>query len=353
MDFAKIDSQYFCGVDLHSTSMYVTVLDKLGNIHYRRNLKNDFNLFKDKMKPFLPNLAIGVESTYNWYWLADGCHEANMPFYLGHALYMKAITGGKKKNDKLDSKTLANLMRTNYFPKAYPYPKEMRPTRDLLRRRNYYVSLRSSFNTHIQIIFHQHEIYDVEGPDIKKKNTRRSLIERINDPELQLSIACNLDMMDALDPIINTLEKRIRAKTRYHDHKRFAILDSTPGIGEILAWTLVYEIHDIQRFSSAKKFSSYSRTVKCDRSSNGKKTGGGNQKIGNPYLKWAIDQIIVRAQGKEPLIQTYYLQLKSKHGKRKARSIISHKFAVAIYHMLKNGQDFDVLRFVQCQKTKK
>lgn len=352
MEFAKIDNQYYCGVDLHSTTMYVTVVDKLGNIRYRRNLKNDFNLFKDKMKPFLPDLAVGVESTYNWYWLADGCHETNIPFYLGHALYMKAISGGKKKNDKLDSQTLANLMRTNYFPKAYPYPKEMRATRDLLRRRNYYVSLRASLNTHIQMIFHQHEIYNVAGPDIKKKNTRRSLIERIDDAELQLSIESNLDLMEALDPIINRLDKRIRAKAKYHNSKGFIILESTPGIGDILAWTLMYEIEDIQRFPSAKKFSSYSRTVKCDRSSNGKNTGGGNQKIGNPYLKWAIDQIIVRAQSKEQLIQLYYLQLKSKHGKRKARAIISHKFAVAIYYMLKNGQAFDAVRFVQTQKKR-
>jgi len=353
MEFAQIDSQYYCGVDLHSNSMYVTVMDKFGKILYRRNLRNDFHLFKTKMAPFLPDLAVGVESTYNWYWLADGCHQANIPFYLGHALYMKAITGGKKKNDKIDSRTLADLMRGNLFPTAYPYPKQMRSTRDLLRRRNYFVVLRAAANSHIQTIFHQLATVDIQGADVKKKNTRRTIIEKIDDPQLQLSVESDLDLMDALDPIIKQLERRIRAQAKQHDRKLFAILQTTPGIGDILALTILYEIHKIDRFPSAKNFSSYCRTVRCERSSNGKAKGGGNQKIGNPYLKWAMDQIIVRAQTKNPLIRSYYQLLKSKHGKRKARAIIGHKFAVAIYYMLKNGQGFDEKKFIQPALKKK
>jgi len=347
MEFTKIDSKYYCGVDLHSTSMYVTIVDKIGNIHYRRNMTNNFNIFKAAVEPYLPNLAVGVESTYNWYWLADGCHNSNIPFYLGHALYMKAITGGKKKNDRIDSKILADLMRGNLFPPAYAYPRQLRPTRDLLRRRNYYVALRASANTHIQTIFSQEAILEVNGPDVKRKNTRQSLIEKISDPEQQLSIECDLSLMDALDPIITGLEKRIRNQAKHHDRRAFALLETTPGIGEILALTILYEIHTIFRFQSEKKFSSYCRVVKCERKSNGKFTGGGNQKIGNPYLKWAFDQIIVRAQAKEPLIRAYYQRLKSKHGRRKAKAIIAHKFAVAIYQMLKNEQPFNVDKFVQ------
>lgn len=347
MDFARIDSKYYCGIDLHSNSMYVTVVDEIGQIHFRRNMKNDFAILQNFIEHFLPDLVIGVESTYNWYWIADGCHRSNIPFYLGHALYMKAITGGKKKNDKIDSKTLADLMRGNLFPSAYAYPKEWRSTRDLLRRRNYYVSLRASVNTHIQTIFAQEAILDVKGPDVKRKSGRRGLLEKLDDSEQQLSVECDLNLMDALDPIISQLEKRIRSQAKHHDPEVLSLLKTTPGIGDILALTILYEIHTISRFDSEKKFSSYSRVVKCDRTSGGKPSGGGNQKIGNPYLKWAFDQIIVRAQAKEPLIRNYYQRLKSKHGSRKAKAVIAHKFAVAIYHMLKTGQAFDVKKFIR------
>lgn len=347
MEFAKIDSKYYCGIDLHSRSMYATVMDKSGDIHFRRNMRNEFNIFKEFMEPFLPDLAVGVESTYNWYWLADGCHDAGIPFYLGHALYMKAISGAKKKNDRLDSKKVADLMRANLFPLAYPYPREMRPTRDLLRRRNYYVSLRAAANTHIQTVFSQEAILDVTGCDIKKKDARRFVIEKLDDPDLVLTVECDLDVMGFLDPMISKLEKRIRSQAKHHDRKAFALLQTTPGIGDILALTILYEVHKIDRFPSAQRFSSYARTVKCERTSDGKNTGGGNQKIGNPYLKWALNQIIIKAKSQSKPIKHLYERLECKYGPRKAKGIMGHKFAVSIYYMLKNGQAFDEFKFLK------
>lgn len=145
----------------------------------------------------------------------------------------------------------------------------------------------------------------------------------------------DLDLMDALDPIIARLEKRMWAQAQHHDPQALALLETLPGIGDILALTIVYEIHRIDRFASEKKFASYSRVVTCEQSSNGKTVGRGNQKIGNPDLKWAVDQIIVRAQPNQPLIKLYYQSLKAKHGPRKAKAIIGHKFATSIYDMLK------------------
>jgi len=91
------------------------------------------------IEPYRHNIAVGVESTFNWYWLRDGCKKADIPFYLGHALYMKTI----------------------HFPLAYPYPEEMRATRDLLRRRHRFVALRAEGYTHIQNTFSQQAINDI------------------------------------------------------------------------------------------------------------------------------------------------------------------------------------------------
>ena len=71
---------------------------------------------------------------FSWYWVADHCREKGIAFILGHALYMRAIHGGKAKNDKIDSNKIAVLMRGGMFPEAYVYPREMRGTRDLMRR---------------------------------------------------------------------------------------------------------------------------------------------------------------------------------------------------------------------------
>jgi len=352
MDFHKIKSEFYCGVDLHSTFLYATVVDVHGNAFLRRKIKNDFDAFCRHVQPFLPNLAVGTESTYNWYWLADGCKQKNIPFYLGHALNMKLITSAKKKNDKLDSQTQADLMRNDFFPKAYAYPLEMRAGRDLLRRRNYFVVSRAAANSHIQTIFDQQGILDISGRDVKTKTTRRSLLDILANPDIKLSVSSDLDVMDILDAVIRKQEKHIRQQAKHHNPKALEILQTVPGIGDILSLTILYEIHTISRFSSVKKFSSYSRVVKCERSSAGKRTGGGNQKIGNPYLKWTFDQIINKAQQQSEGIKKKYNRLVSKHGTRKARAIMGHKFAVAVYYMLKNNEPFDEDKFLQTNRNK-
>lgn len=346
MEYAEINTDYCCGIDLHGRTMYTCIMDKMGQICFHRNLKNDFPLFLKILHPYQGNISVGVESTYNWYWLADGCAQAEIPFYLGHALYMKAIHGGKKKNDRLDARTITDLMRSNFFPIAYAYPQHMRATRDLLRRRHRFVALRAECYTHIQNTFTQHAILDPLAEAVKKKQTRRHIPNRLDDPDLSMSVDCDLDLIEALDAIIYKIEKQLEAQAKAHDRTAYRLLRTIPGVGKMLALTILYEIHTLTRFKSASHLSSYARLVKVERTSMGKKTGDGNPKIGNPHLKWAFTEIILRAQVDSPRIKKYYEKLKCKHGPAKAKTLIAHKFAISTFHMLKHGQAFDDKRFV-------
>lgn len=350
MRFAKVDAQYYCGIDLHSRSMYVCVMDKQGEIVFHRNMPNNFDIFKKYVQPYLPGVAVGVESSCYYYWLADACHEAGIRFYLGHAYYMKSVHGGKVKNDKVDSKKIADLLRCNLLPLAYPYPKVMRPTRDLLRRRHFFMWRRASTYSHLQLTCAQHGIIDLEPKIVKDKRQRNKLLKLFDNQELRMMIALDLLFIEFLDPVIADLERHIRQQARYHNHLDYQILRSIPGVGEILSLIILYETHDIRRFKTVQRYSSYSGVVKCDRESGGKKIAAKNTKIRNPYLKWAFGEIILKAQVCEPKIARLYQRLKSKYGIGRAKSIMAHRFAVATYFMLKNKQAFDVDRFVQTAK---
>ena len=194
----------------------------------------------------------------------------------------------------------------------------------------------------------------VSSSDVKRKSSRADLPNHFDHevaplaPDIAMSVNCDIELSNALDPIINKIEKQVYARAKYHDHNALSILMTTSGIGKILAFTILYEIHTINRFPSVQNFSSYCRLVKCERTSNGKYTGGGNNKIGNPYLKWAFSEIIIHAQTHSPNIKKYYERLISKHGVGKAKSIMAHKFAVAVYFMLKNKEAFDEKRFLSC-----
>jgi transposase len=346
MNYHQIDTDYYCGIDLHSKTMYVCVMDKQGKIYLHRNMHNDFEIFKRSIQKFIPSISVGCETSGYYYWLADGCRKHDIPFFLGHAIYMKAISGKKKKNDRIDSKTITDLMRSNLLPYSFTYPPEWRHTRDLLRRRHRLVRLRAEAYTHVQATFKQQGIMEGLSKFVKKKKERRELIERFDNSDLQMTIAADLDVMDSLDPIIRQVECKIIRGAKYHDRKNFHLLLAVPGIGEIIALTLLYEIYDIKRFPTVQQFSSYAGLVKCERESAGKNTGGAKGKIRNAYLKHAFSEIILTAQVGSAKIKKYYEKIKYKHGQKKARAMIAHKFGVAIYFMLKNGEAFDEDRFV-------
>jgi hypothetical protein len=118
MHYVRISKQYYCGVDLHADVMYVCVMTKAGRTVFHHELPTDFSRLLQHLKPYLSSIAVCAESTFNWYWLADGCAKHNIPFFLGHALYINWMSGKKHKNDPVDARTIADLLRTNRFPLA-------------------------------------------------------------------------------------------------------------------------------------------------------------------------------------------------------------------------------------------
>jgi transposase len=152
MRFYNQPHRFYAGIDLHARTMHVCVLDAAGAVVLDRNLPCHFETLLKAIAPFREGIVVGVECMFGWYWLADRCAEHNIPFVVGHALYMKLIHGGMAKNDRIDADKIARLLKGGNFPLAYAYPKGMRETRDLLRRRMYLVHKRAELITHLEIL---------------------------------------------------------------------------------------------------------------------------------------------------------------------------------------------------------
>ena len=138
--------------------------------------------FSKVIDPYREDIAVAVECMFTWYWIADLCIRENIPFVLGHALYMKAIHGGRAKNDKIDSHKIAVLLRGGMMPQAYVYPARMRATRDLLRRRNHFMRKRAELYAHTQNTRSQYNLPDPLGCIAKPQN-REGIVERFADPQ--------------------------------------------------------------------------------------------------------------------------------------------------------------------------
>jgi len=345
MRFYTKQHQFYCGIDLHARTMYLCVLNQDGEILLHRNMPAGPEPFLKAVAPYRTDLVVCVECIFTWYWLADLCAREGIPFILGHALYMKAIHGGKAKNDKIDAQKIAVLLRGGMLPQASVYPAAMRATRDLLRRRMHLMRKRAELLTHVQQTHWQYNMPEI-GKKIAYKANRAGVAERFADPAVQKSVEVDLALIDYYDELLRDLELALVKTAKQHDAHTLYLLQTVPGIGKILSLVLLYEMHDIARFPRVQDFVSYCRLVKCAKESAGKRYGTSGTKIGNAYLKWAFSEAAVLFLRNNPAGQKYLARLEKKHGQGKALTILAHKLARAVYYMLKRGTAFDMAQFL-------
>jgi len=336
---------HYCGIDLHAKTLYLCILDREGQVLLHKNIKSRPQAFLEAVAPFRDDLVVAVECMFTWYWLADLCRREGIAFVLGHALYMKAIHGAKAKNDRVDAFKIASLLRGGTLPQAYVYPPEMRATRDLLRRRLHLVRRRGNLLAHVQNTHHQYNL-PVPAAKVAYAANRPGVAEAFSDPDVRKSLEVDLGLVDHYDAEIRDLELHLVRRAKQHDPQAFHRLRSVPGIGKILALTILYEIHDIARFPRVQDFLSYARLVKCEHSSAGKKLGSGGAKIGNVHLKWAFSEAAVFFLRKNPAGQKHLRRLAGRHGKAKALSILAARLGRAVYFMLRKERAFDLERFL-------
>jgi transposase len=346
MRFYTNQHSFYCGIDLHARSMYVCVLKQDGEMLLHRNMQAAPEPFLKAVAPYRDGLVVAVECIFTWYWLADLCADEGIPFVLGHALYMKAIHGGKAKNDKIDSQKIAALLRGGMLPQAYVYPAQMRATRDLLRRRTHLMRKRAELLSHVQNTNSQYNLPEI-GKKIAYKANREGIAERFDDRAVQKTIEVDLALITYYDGLLKDLERFILNTAKHHDPHTLYLLQTVPGIGKILSLVLLYELHRIDRFPSVQEFASYARLVKCSKESGGKRGGTSGKKIGNAHLKWAFSEAATLFLRNNPQGQKLLARLEKKHGKGKALSILAHKLGRAVYFMLKRKVAFDRASFLQ------
>jgi transposase len=346
MHFYTRQHQYYCGIDLHARSMYVCIIDRAGTIVFHRNPPTDRQHLLEAINAYRADVVVAVECIFTWYWIADVCAEQAIPFVLGHALYMKAIHGGKTKNDKIDSQKIAGLLRGGMLPVAYAYPQAMRSTRDLLRRRMYLMRHQSELLAHIQNTNTQYNLAAIEKR-IHYRSNRVGLTEHFEDPMVSKSVEADIEVLDALHQVLLKLEAAVLRQARAHDPVALQLIRTVPGIGKVLSLLILYEIQDIKRFPTVGNFISYARLVKPARESSGKKSGSRNSRIGNVHLKWAFSEAAVTFLRNNESAQRYQHKLASRYGKAKALSIIAQKLGRTVYFMLRHKEVFDPIRFYQ------
>jgi len=277
-----------------------------------------------------------VESTANWYWLSDLLAEHHIDLTLAHSKYLKAISYAKVKTDKVDSFTLANLLRLDMVPKAHQISHELRPVRDLMRARLSMVEKKTSCRNSIHRLLGKYNLNLPRYP--KPSDFTRLRTQLQTEPALQLSML--EEQPSLLSQQILDLEKSLHPELIPHpDIQRLLMI---PGIGKILAFTIYLEVDGIERFSSVNRFYSYCRLVPGSDNSN-KTIKHKSSKDGNRYLKMAFMEASVRAVQYFKEIKSFHARMTRRKHKNIAKALVAQEIAKITYHVLRDQADFNHL----------
>lgn len=337
------ETALYGGLDLHGDNVFCTLMDEARKVIFERRFPNDLATIRETLEPYRNRIrSLAVESTYNWYWLVDGLKEFKFPVKLANPARMQENIGLKAANDKTDARFIARQSVNGTLPEGYIYPVETRGIRDMLRRRMRLVQARSGEWISLESLVARHT-----GQDMGVKELQSCELDKVlaGQPHALTMAQASVRHIEFFDKEIKALEKAVMAELP--DREDYKRLMTVPGIGPVLARTILLETGPISRFKGAGNYASYCRAVKSEHTTNGKKKGECNGKNGNKYLSWAYVEVANFAVRYSPEIRAWFQRKQTRSGKRViAVKALANKLSKACYFMLRDGKDFDVKRLV-------
>ena len=326
--------QLYAGLDLHSRSTFVGILDKDYKPVFKKRMPNDLQSILIDLGPFRKQLkGLVVESTYNWYWLVDGLMDAGYQnVCLANPSAIKQYEGIKYTDDQHDAFFLAKLLILGILPQGYIYPKKDRAVRDLARKRIFITQQRTANILSLRSLIERNCALRYTANQIKSMKVT-ALEQLLPDKHLLLNARANLESVRFLSGQIRTIEKAIIKEIE--PTPSFELLRTVPGIGPILAMTIMLEAGDIRRFAKVGNFASYCRCVSTKRLSAGKSKGSGNR-----YLSWAFVEATHKTRLFCKRFGSYYKRKASQTNTSVATKALSNKLARICYYILRDQVPF-------------
>lgn len=337
-------------MDLHSNNVMIGVMDQEGRRVAHRKLDCDLERVVQFLEPFKSQLtSMAVESTFNWYWLLDGLRARGYPIDLANPAKIVQYDGLKHADDQDDAYHLAELQRLKILPLAHVYDPQLRPVRDLLRRRSSLVHQRTALLLSFRSLYARTTGQQLGLSEVKALEPKAAA-ELYEHPANQLIAQVQTEHMAALDKSIRQIEKAVLACAQ--ELPLYEKLLSLPGIGRILAMTITMEVGNIQRFKSDGDFASYCRMVDARRLSNGKPKGDNNQKCGNKYLAWTFVEAANFSRRYDEHCRRWFDRKAAKTSKVIATKALGCKLAKAAWHVMAGQRDYDAKRMFPELATK-
>jgi transposase len=326
---------FFSGIDLHKDNCFITTVDDRGEIVKQERLRNVPGIILAYFASLQGPHKTVVECTAGWYWLNDLLEAHGIELILAHAKYLKAISYAKVKTDKVDSETLAKLLRLDSIPQAHKIRRDLRDLRDVMRARLRLVQKHSSCCVSI------HNLGRKLNCDDELVIPQRTIPESLSEA-YKLHLRNLYEQIDLLDTQILDLEHFLQPILIPNDDIQRLVW--IPGIGKTTAFTIYLEADGIERFLSDRHFVSYCRLVPGAKNSNKSIRLKSGCKDGNKYLKIAFTDMAVHAIQYFPEYRRLYQKISRRANESIARTVVAKELARIVYHVLKNKTEYRGLK---------
>lgn len=340
-------SHYRVGCDAHRRYSQFAILDDAGQLQHQARVDHERGAIQAFLESLPQGTPVALESVGNWYWIADEIEAAGCLPLLTHAAKAKVMMGNVNKTDKLDAKGLAKLLHLDSLPTVWLPPGEIRDERELHRTRMALTKLRTALKNRMHATLAKYGIRGNENSDIFV-GAGRAWLESVLvqlPPETGRCVTQELEALDALQDQIDQLERRIQERITLSPS--IQLLQTLPGVGNILAIVIEREIGSVDRFATAGQLASYAGVVPTVRASGGKTRFGHMRKACNQYLKWAFIEaanVVVRHRRHAAWKTKYVCQVYDRVCRRKGHAIavgaVARHLAEAAFWVLNRQQTY-------------
>lgn len=282
-----------------------------------------------------------MEATLFSGWIYDTLKPFATELQMGHPAMMKAIGAAKKKNDKLDARKIADLVRCNLLPACYVAPAETRELRRMLRYRNLVVAqsvrMQNKMSGMLMEVGAEYNKQQLHG---KKYFT--GLLENLE--EVPESVKDLLRLSRGAMEMFEAMQQQLLAKLKNDPRlaERVELLSSIRSVGPVTALTWILEVGDPQRFSSAAKAMSYCGLTSALVSSAGKQQRSPISKQRNAHLQTVLIEAAKLAPRWNPQLAELHARELERGDRNRATLEVARKLVAYLLAVDKSGRPFEV-----------
>jgi len=333
----------YIGIDYHKQYFIATVMDQEGRVIGKDRVSTDRMAIRDYFRRINGdgNIKVVIEASYGWSYLFDELKRIVKEVRVAHPLKTRAIAEARIKTDSIDSEVLAHLLRTDLIAEAYAPDFQTRDKKHILRYRASLTKIRTMLKNIVHAVLARNHIEEKGFRELsdkfstKGKAYMRAFKLRGNDTEI---LNHYLDLIEDLEEKIKSAEQKI--KETFKKDEICQLIESVPGIGELSAVLIRYEIDDIERFVSDSKLCSYAGLVPSTYSSGNRTYQGKITKQGNKWLRWTLVEAAQTAIKKDLWLRRYYNKIEKRGGRKKAKVAVARKLLEIIYRIWKEKRPY-------------